>query len=68
MRVTRTSRSHEIPLPRRYVSQILRANDRGGRKAASRMRQRAVALVKTFLGRRQVYVSGGPAVVGRDRG
>jgi hypothetical protein len=35
--VTRTTRSREISLPRRYIKQILRAYDRDGRKAASRM-------------------------------
>jgi hypothetical protein len=52
---TRTTGSCEMSLPRRYIRQILRAYDRGGRKAASRTGQRAVArgLVKTLLGRRQ---------------
>jgi hypothetical protein len=44
-----------MPLPRRYIKQILRAYDRGDRKAAARMGQRAVArsLVKTLRGRRR---------------
>ena len=33
----------EVPMPRRYIKQLLRADDRGGRKAARRMSQRAVA-------------------------
>jgi hypothetical protein len=45
----------EMPLPRRYIKQILRAYDRGGRRAASRMGQRAVArgVVRALLGRRR---------------
>ena len=35
--VTRTTRSREISLLRRYIKQILRAYDRDGRKVASRM-------------------------------
>jgi hypothetical protein len=44
-----------MPLPRRYIKQILRAYDRGGRNAACRMAQRAVArgLIKSLLGRRR---------------
>jgi hypothetical protein len=53
--LTRTTGSREMPLPRRYIKQILRAYDPGGRKAASRTGQRVVArgLVKSFLGRRR---------------
>ena len=53
--VTRTTGTREVPLPRRYIRQILRAYDRGGRKAASRTGQRVVArgLVKSLLGRRR---------------
>jgi hypothetical protein len=45
-----------MPLPRRYIKQIPCAYDRGGRKAASRVGQRAVAggLVKTLRGRRRI--------------
>jgi hypothetical protein len=44
-----------MPLPRRYIKQILRAYDRGGRKAASRAGRRVVArgVVRTLLGRRR---------------
>jgi hypothetical protein len=44
-----------MPLPRRYIKQILRAYDRGGRKAATRTGQRAVArgFVRNLLGRRR---------------
>jgi ribosomal protein S3AE len=53
--MTKTTGSGEMPLPRRYIKQILRVYDRGGRKAASRMGQRAVArgLVRSLLGRRR---------------
>jgi hypothetical protein len=40
--VARTMRSREMLLSRRYIKQILRAFDRGGRRAASRTSQRAV--------------------------
>lgn len=51
----RTTGSREMLLPGRYIRQILRAYDRGGRKAASRMGQRVVArgLVTSLLGRRR---------------
>jgi hypothetical protein len=44
-----------MPLPHRYIKQILRADDRGGRKAASRMSQRTVArgVMRTLRGRRR---------------
>jgi hypothetical protein len=44
-----------MPLPRRYIRQILRAYDRGGRKAASRTGQRVVArgIIRSLLGRRR---------------
>jgi hypothetical protein len=44
-----------MPLPRRYIKQILGADDRGGRRAASRMSQRAVArgVMRTLRGRRR---------------
>lgn len=44
-----------MPMPRRYIKQILRAYDRGGRKATSRMSQRAVArgVIKALRGRRR---------------
>jgi hypothetical protein len=44
-----------MPMPRRYIKQILRAYDRGGRRAASRMSQRAVArgVMRTLRGRRR---------------
>jgi hypothetical protein len=44
-----------MPMPRRYIKQILRAYDRGGRKAANRMSQRAVArgVMRTLRGRRR---------------
>jgi hypothetical protein len=41
--MTRTTGRPEMPLPRRHIKQILRASDRGGRRAASRTSQRAVA-------------------------
>lgn len=41
--VARTMRSGEMLMPRRSSNQILRADDRGDRKAARRMGQRAVA-------------------------
>lgn len=40
-----------MPMPRRYIKQILRANDRGGRKAASRTSQRALAGCSPSLAR-----------------
>jgi hypothetical protein len=53
--VARTMRSRKMPLPRRYINQILRADGRGGRKAASRTSQRAVArgVLRTLRGRRR---------------
>jgi hypothetical protein len=44
-----------MPMPRRYIKQILRAYDRGGHMAANRMGQRAVArgIVRTLVGRRR---------------
>lgn len=44
-----------MPMPRRYVKQILSAYDRGGRKVTSRTGQRTVAraVVRALLGRRR---------------
>jgi hypothetical protein len=44
-----------MPMPRRYVKQILSAYDRGGHKVASRTGQRTVAraVVRALLGRRR---------------
>jgi hypothetical protein len=44
-----------MPMPRRSIKQILRAEDHGGHKAASRMSQRAVArgVRRTLRGRRR---------------
>jgi hypothetical protein len=44
-----------MPLPRRDIKQNLRADDRGGRTAASRMSQRALArgVIRTLRGRRR---------------
>jgi hypothetical protein len=53
--MTRTMWSSEMPMPRRYIEQILQAYDRGGRKAASWMSQRAVArgVIRALRGRRR---------------
>ena len=42
-------------MPRRYIKQILQAYDRGGRKAARRMSQRAAArgVLRALRGRRR---------------
>jgi hypothetical protein len=50
------------PLPRRYINRS-RAYDRGGRKAAARMGQRAVArsLVKTSAGGAEASPGHGPS-------
>jgi hypothetical protein len=44
-----------MPMPRRYIKQILRAYDRGGRKAASRISQRVIVrgVARTLRGRRR---------------
>lgn len=57
-----------MPMPRRYIKQILGADDRGGRKAASRISQRAVArgVMRTLRGR-AADVSGAPRPNDRDQ-
>jgi hypothetical protein len=49
-------------MPPRYIKQILRAYDRGGRKAASRMSQRTVArgLMRTLRGAAPLTSPGPP--------
>ena len=49
----KTMRSREMLMARRDIKEILRADDRGGGKAASRMSQRVVArgVLRTLRGR-----------------
>jgi hypothetical protein len=56
-----------MPLPRRDIKQILRADDRGGCTAASRMSQRARAWRHSDLARTAPLTSPGPPRSERSR-